>query len=297
MRLRPAATVALTTAVLFLAAPAGHAVEAPSGLPSCTEVSSAHGDYEQKSLTAKIDVVTDPLVAGSGWQPVTGAVTNVGAKDLTGVKVSGYPWRQEESPSYVLSDYVKTQVKAADGSWRELGTGAAGIDEIALLKAGETKTYELRVQAVGTLPAGLTGAEFGLSAAFADVYRFPDTGKEVDCLGTVNVNDAFRIQQSGTKPTPTPTKAPTKAPTGTPAPTPTKSATQTQTPTQSPTSTPPETPAPTATATPTATPSAVPAGGNLADTGSSGTVTLAVVGGAVVVLGAAAVFLGRRRRS
>ncbi|MEV6326185.1 LPXTG cell wall anchor domain-containing protein [Streptomyces sp. NPDC051909] len=295
MRLRPAATVACTTAVLFLAVPAGHAAEPPAALPSCTDVSTAHGDYEQKSLTAKVDVIADPLVAGSGWQPVKGTVTNIGAEDLTGVKVSGHPWRQVESPEYDLRDYVKAQVKAADGSWHDLGTGLAGVDEIGLLKAGETRTYDLRIQAEGKLPADLTGAEFAFSGAFADVYRFPDTGKEVDCLGTADANDAFRIKHPDIRPTPTKTSTPTptKTPTRTPAPTATATATAPPTATAAPSST----PTPSATVSSSSSPTAVAAGGNLADTGSSGTTTLAVIGGAVVVLGAAAVFLGRLRKN
>ncbi|WP_137994155.1 LPXTG cell wall anchor domain-containing protein [Streptomyces vilmorinianum] len=287
MRLRPAATVALTSAVLFLAVPAGRAAEAPAALPSCEDVSTAYGDYEQKSLTATVNVVPETLVAGSGWQPVEGAVTNIGAEDLPDVTVSGYPWRQVEFPEYDLRDYVKAQVKAADGSWHDLGTGPAGVGEIALLKAGETRSFELRVQAVGKLPADLTWAEFAFSGAFADVYRYPDTGKEVDCTGYARANDTFRIKPVDTKPT--------TAPTPTPTPTPTPSKTPTPTPTPTPTATASPTPTP----TPTATASNTPApnhGGRLAETGASGaTTTLAVIGGAVVVLGAAAVLFGRRR--
>ncbi|WP_329117668.1 LPXTG cell wall anchor domain-containing protein [Streptomyces sp. NBC_01353] len=290
MKLRPAATVAATTAALFLAAPAAaRAAESPADLPSCTDVSTAYGDYEQKSLTAKVDVVAAALVAGAGWQPVKGSVTNIGAEDLPGVVVGGYPWRQDEFPEYQLGDYVKAQVKAADGSWRDLGTDRANVDRIALLKAGETRRYELRVQAVAKLPADLTWAEFAFSGEFADVYRYPDTGKEVDCRGSAHANDNFAIKHSpDTGPTPTKTPTKTPAPTSTP--------TRTATPTAGPTATPAVT-APT-TATPSATPSATHApntGGRLAETGSSGTATLAVIGGAVVVLGAAAVLFGRRR--
>ncbi|MEU6882924.1 hypothetical protein [Streptomyces sp. NPDC046712] len=287
MKLRPAATVAVTTVALLLAVPATHAAETPAALPSCTDVSTAYGDYEQKSLTATVDVVTDPLVAGTGWQPVKGSVTNIESEDLTDVRVTAYPWHQVEFPAYDLKDHVKAQVKAADGSWRDLGTGPAAVGEIALLKAGETKSYDLRVQAVGKLPADLTSAEFAFSGAFADVYQYPDTGKKVDCLGYANANEAFRIKPVDTKPTPTPSKTPTPTPSKTPT------LASPATPTAAPSATASNKPSP------TATPSAAHApntGGRLADTGSWGTTALAVTGGAVIVIGAAAVLVARRRR-
>ncbi|MFB7370586.1 LPXTG cell wall anchor domain-containing protein [Streptomyces sp. NPDC056222] len=286
MKLRPAATVAATTAALLLASPAAaHAAGPPADLPSCVDVSN--GDYEQKSLTAKLDVVAASVVAGSGWQPVKGSVTNIGAADLPGVAVDAYPWRQVEFPEYHLGDYVKAQVKAADGSWRDLGDGPADVDEIALLKAGETKHYELRVQVLAKIPADLTGADFSLYGRFADVYSHPDTGNRTDCVGVAPAQDGFMIKPAPTtRPTPTRTPTTTATPTRTASPTGTATPTRTATPTTAPT------------ATPSATPPAAHApntGGGLADTGSSGTATLAVIGGAVVVLGAAAVLFGRRR--
>ncbi|MET9673594.1 LAETG motif-containing sortase-dependent surface protein [Streptomyces sp. NPDC006482] len=285
MKIRPTATVALTTAALFLSSPAGHAAEAPARLPSCTEVSTANGDYEQKSLVAKVEV-TDPVLVGGDWQPIKGSVANIGDKDLSDVEVMAYPWRQAEfeDPTF---EYLQFQMKAADGSWHDLlDMGSKNIDVIPSLKAGETKDYDLRVKS-GPLPQDPMFVEFAFIGGFADVYRFPDTGKEVDCRATSNGNDVFKIQGASTQPTQTATPSPTTS-TSTPAATPTTA-------TPAPTTTTSSAPAPTPTTTAPTTPAP---GENLAETGSSGaTTTLAVVGGAIVVLGAAAVFFTRRRKA
>lgn len=222
---------------------------------------------------ATVDVVPDRLVAGGGWYPIKGSVTNVSAKDVPDVRVDAYAWNQVEFPEYNLHDYVKAQVKAENGSWRDLGGDPADAGRIALLKAGQTKDFEMRVQALAKLPDDLTYAEFAFSGSFADVYRFPDTGKEVDCRGYAHANDDFRL----TRPSPTPTPTPTKTPKPTATPTPTPTATRT--------------------AAPVPAPEPAGVGDELADTGSSGTTTtLAAIGGSVVALGAAAVLVGRRRK-
>ncbi|MFE2263646.1 LPXTG cell wall anchor domain-containing protein [Streptomyces griseosporeus] len=296
MKYRPAVLAAAASAALLAVPPAAGAAEDPGALPACTDVSTAYGDYEQDELTASVDVVP-VLVAGGDWQPARASVTNVGERDLPVVVVRAYPWLQTGEPDPPdMRDYVKTEARTADGGWRELDE-TAWIDA-APLKSGETRSYELRVRVVGNLPRTPGGSEYALTGAFADVYRFPDTGKEVPCTGVAPANDTFRIERPATtSPTPRPTTPRPTPTTATPAPKPTR--TPTTTPSATPTPTP--TPTPTSSATPP-TPSApaVPpsgTGGEMAGTGTSdATVPLAAAAGALALLGGGAVVLARRRR-
>ncbi|MFH8933380.1 LPXTG cell wall anchor domain-containing protein [Streptomyces griseosporeus] len=296
MKYRPAVLAAAASAALLAGPPAASAAEDPGALPTCTDVSTSYGDYEQDELTASVDVAP-VLVAGGDWQPARASVTNVGERDLPVVVVRAYPWLQTGEPDPPdMRDYVKTETRTADGGWRELDE-TAWIDA-SPLKSGETRTYELRVRVVGGLPRTPGGSEYALTGAFADVYRFPDTGKEVPCTGVAPANDTFRIERPATtSPTPRPT-TPRPTPSATPTTT-TPAPRPTRTPTTTPSATP--TPTPTSSAT-TSTPSApaVPppgTGGEMAGTGTSdATVPLAAAAGALALLGGGAVLMARRRR-
>ncbi|MFF9622309.1 LPXTG cell wall anchor domain-containing protein [Streptomyces griseosporeus] len=295
MKYRPAVLVAAASAALLAGPPAAGAAEDPGALPTCTDVSTSYGDYEQDELTASVDVAP-VLVAGGDWQAASASVTNVGERDLPVVVVRAYPWLQTGEPDPPdMRDYVKTEARTADGGWRELDE-TAWIDA-SPLKSGETRTYELRVRVVGNLPRTPGGSEYALTGAFADVYRFPDTGKEVPCTGVAPANDTFRIERPATT-------SPTPRPTGTkPSPTataPTPTATAKPTATAEPTRTPTVTPSPTDSAAPAPVPATTaPAdpGGEMATTGTSdATVPLAAAAGALALLGGGAVLLARRRR-
>ncbi|WP_328508475.1 LPXTG cell wall anchor domain-containing protein [Streptomyces mirabilis] len=288
MKFRPAVIAAAASVALFAGSPAARAAEDPGSLPACTDVSTAYGGYEQDEVTASVDVAATVLMAGGDWQPARGSVTNVGKRDLPAVVASAYPWLQTEDPDLAdMSDFVKVEARTADGGWQPLD-GSGRIDAPPL-QPGETRTYELRVRVVKDVPKMPGGSEFAFTGTFADVYRFPDTGKEVACAGVAYGNDTFRIQRTATSPTPPTTPKPTTAK-------PTPSATK---PTSTPSPTDVATAAPT---TPPATTSAPPAApsathGEMAETGTSNaTVPLAAAAGALAVLGVGAVLFARRRR-
>ncbi|MEN1882487.1 LPXTG cell wall anchor domain-containing protein [Streptomyces mirabilis] len=285
MKFRPAVIAAAASVALFAGSPAAWAAEDPGSLPACTDVSTAYGGYEQDEVTASVDVGATVLMAGGDWQPARGSVTNVGKRDLPAVVASAYPWLQTEDPELAdMSDFVKVEARTADGGWQPLD-GSGRIDAPPL-KPGETRTYELRVRVVKDVPKTLGGSEFAFTGTFADVYRFPDTGKEVACAGVAYGNDTFRIQQrTATSPTPKPTTAK-----------PTPSATK---PTSTPSPTDSATAAPTSPPATTSAPPAAPSDthGEMAETGTSNaTVPLAVGAGALAVLGVGAVLFARRRR-
>jgi LPXTG-motif cell wall-anchored protein len=284
MKFRPAVIAAAASVALLAGSPAARAAEDPGSLPNCTDVSTAYGDYEQDEVTVSVDVAATVLMAGGDWQPARGSVTNVGKRDLPAVVASAYPWLQTEDPELAdMSDFVKVEARTADGGWQPLD-GSGRIDAPPL-KPGETRTYELRVRVVKDVPKTLGGSEFAFTGAFADVYRFPDTGKEVACAGVAYGNDTFRIQRTATSPTPKPTTAK-----------PTPSATK---PTSTPSPTDSATAAPTSPPATTSAPTAAPSDthGEMAETGTSNaTVPLAAGAGALAVLGVGAVLFARRRR-
>ncbi|MFF4733751.1 LPXTG cell wall anchor domain-containing protein [Streptomyces mirabilis] len=284
MKFRPAVIAAAASVALLAGSPAARAAEDPGSLPKCTDVSTAYGGYEQDEVTVSVDVAATVLMAGGDWQPARGSVTNVGKRDLPAVVASAYPWLETEDPELAdMSDFVKVEARTADGGWQSLD-GSGRIDAPPL-KPGETRTYEMRVRVVKDVPKTLGGSEFAFTGAFADVYRFPDTGKEVACAGVAHGNDTFRIQRTATSPTPEPTTAkPTPsatAPTSTPSPTDVATA------------------APTSPPATTSAPPAAPSDtdGEMAETGTSNaTVPLAAAAGALAVLGVGAVLFARRRR-
>jgi LPXTG-motif cell wall-anchored protein len=283
MQLRSAVTVAvLSAALLGSARGAAMAADGDSPLPTCEDVSTAYGDYVQKHLTATVDVPTQ-LPAGGDWQPATASVTNVGHNDLPDVRAEAYAWLQTEDPVLQrVRDYVKVEVKTKDGGWRsaDQGLDTAGP---APLRTGETRHYQLRVRVLADVPKALDVSDFSMVGSFQDVYRFPDSGKEVACLARAFANDKFRIRPAAGTPTASATTKPRPSAPETPA-KPTATATSS------------------ASATPSATSTATPApsrnSGELAATGTSdSTVTLGATGGTLALLGAGTVLITRRRRT
>ncbi|MGW2951213.1 LAETG motif-containing sortase-dependent surface protein [Streptomyces eurythermus] len=297
MKYRPA-VVAAAASVALLAGThtAGAAEGGLDSLPACTDVSTAYGDYEQRDLKVSFDITAAELVPGGDWTPAKGSVTNLGRRDLPEVGVRAYPWLQTEDPEYQdMTKFVKVEVRAEDGTWQAVNGTEAAVS--APLPSGRTRAYELRVRVIKDVPADLGGSEFNFTGIFADVYRFPDTGKEVECAAEAFGYDAFHIRHATTTPKPAPSSA---------RPTPTASQAS-PTPTATPTSThPTASPSPTAsTPSPTSTTSAAPVpvpvpsstGGELAETGGSdATLPLAAAAAGLAVLGAGAVVFARRRR-
>ncbi|MEU2437657.1 LPXTG cell wall anchor domain-containing protein [Streptomyces rubradiris] len=298
MKYRPAVVAAAASVALLAVTPAAGAAEGGlDSLPACTDVSTAFGDYEQRDLKASLDITADELVPGGDWTPAKGSVTNLGRRDLPEVSVRAYPWLQTDDPEFQdMTKFVKVEVRTADGAWQPVN--GREIAASVPLPSGRTHSYDLRIRVIKDVPAGLGGSEFDFTGAFEDVYRYPDTGKEVKCLGTAPGYDAVRIRRATTAPEPTPSSA---------RPTPTASQaspTPTSTPSSAhPTASPSTTASASATATSTTSAAPVPAsvpsatGGELAATGGSdATLPLAAAAGGLAVLGAAAVVFARRRR-
>ncbi|GHH12897.1 LAETG motif-containing sortase-dependent surface protein [Streptomyces rubradiris] len=298
MKYRPAVVAAAASVALLTGTPAaGAAEDGLNSLPLCTDVSTAFGDYKQRDLKASFDIAADELVPGGDWAPAKGSVTNLGRRDIPEVGVRAYPWLQTEEPEYQdLTKFVKLEVRTADGAWQPVN----GMEIVASepLPSGQTRSYDLRVRVIKEVPAGLGGSEFDFRGAFEDVYRYPDTGKEVKCLGTAPGYDAIRIRRATTTPKPTPSSA-RPTPTASQAtPTPTSTPTSAQ-PTASPSTTASSTPSPTSTTSAAPVPASAPSatGGELAETGGSdATLPLAAAAAGLAVLGAGAVVFARRRR-
>ncbi|MEU5081310.1 MULTISPECIES: LPXTG cell wall anchor domain-containing protein [Streptomyces] len=302
MKYRPAVVAAAASVALLAGTPAaGAAEDGLNSLPACTDVSTAYGDYEQHDLKASLDIVADEMVPGGDWSPAKGTVTNVGKRDLAKFGVSAYAWLQTDNPELQdLTKWVKVEVRTADGTWQPVN-GTDTIDSTPL-PAGQTRSYDLRIRVTKDVSAELGGPEFNFTGTFADVYRFPDTGKEVECAAEAIGYDAFHIRRATTTPKPTPSSARPTPTASQASPTPTATPTSAQ-PTASPSTT--SSASASASASPTSTASAAPvpvpasssADGELAATGGSdATLPLAAAAGGLAVLGAGAVVFARRRR-
>ncbi|MDN3263781.1 LAETG motif-containing sortase-dependent surface protein [Streptomyces sp. CSDS2] len=296
MKYRPAVVAAAASVALLAGTPAaGAAEDGLNSLPACTDVSTAFGDYEQRDLKASFDIAADELVPGGDWTPAKGSVTNLGRRDLAKFGVSAYAWLQTEDPELQkLTRFVKVEVRAADGSWQPVN-GTDTLDSTPL-PSGQTRSYDLRIRVIKDVPASLGGAEFYFLGAFADVYRFPDTGKEVECVADGIGTGRFDIRRATTTPKPTPSSARPTPTASQASPTPTSTPTSAQ-PTASPSTTVSSTPSATSTASAAPVPVPSATGGELAETGGSdATLPLAAAAAGLAVLGAAAVAFARRRR-
>ncbi|WTO37049.1 hypothetical protein OG399_22990 [Streptomyces achromogenes] len=301
MKYRPAVITAAASVALLAGTPAAGAAEGGlDSLPACTDVSTAYGDYAQRDLKASLDITADELAPGGDWTPAKGTLTNLGRRDLPEVGVHAYPWLQTDDPEYQdMTKFVKVEMRAQDGTWQPVnGTGAVVSTP---LPSGQTLAYDLRIRVIKDVPAGFGGSEFNFTGSFADVYRFPDTGKEVKCAADAIGYDVFHTPRPSTpKPTPSSARPTPTASQGSPTPTATPTSAH---PTASPSTT--ASASASASASPTSTTSAAPvpvpapssAGGELAETGGSdATLPLAATAGGLAVLGAGAVAFARRRR-
>ncbi|WP_405447595.1 LPXTG cell wall anchor domain-containing protein [Streptomyces achromogenes] len=297
MKYRPAVIAAAASVALLAGTPAAGAAEGGlDSLPACTDVSTAYGDYEQRDLKASLDITADELAPGGDWTPAKGTLTNLGRRDLPEVEMRAYPWIQTEDPEYQdMSKFVKVEMRAQDGTWQPVnGTGAVVSTP---LPSGQTLAYDLRIRVIKDVPAGFGGSEFNFMGTFADVYHFPDTGKEVECTADAIGYDVFHTPRPSTpKPTPSSARPTPTASQGSPTPTATPTSAH---PTASPSTTSSASASPTSTtsAAPVPVPAPSSAGGELAETGGSdATLPLAAAAGGLAVLGAGAVAFARRRR-
>ncbi|MFH8347639.1 LPXTG cell wall anchor domain-containing protein [Streptomyces sp. NPDC018045] len=308
MKLRRTAATAVAVAAVapaaLLAAPAAYATEgAGEKLYSCYDVSTAYGDYEQKSIKLTQTDTDGPVVRGGGWRSFRATVTNISSKDVSPLSVSVYAWRQVEDEDPVLGRFIEFQYKAGQtGKWTPVDSGASGrFVTNGVLKAGKSVTYELRLRAPANTPKHMTWGDVSVQTTFVDHYRFPD-GRVVPCTAGPTGQNGITIVDPAAKPTPGATK-PGTTPGGATTPRP------------GPTSPAPTPPRPTGSPTPPVAPSTPRTGassnvvgvsdqttsrasGNLAQTGSSDALpTVALIGGAAVVTGGAAVLIARRRRT
>lgn len=279
-----AAAAALAPAVLLTAAGPAHAdgPTDPTTLPSCSDVSTAYGDYEQHSLRTALTGAPTAVVAGDGWHEFTGTVTNTGDTALPVVAVQASAWRETDGGTE-LGPYAKVQVATADGGWRQLADGSSGFADPAHdLAAHASAAYRFRFEISADAPKDVTYGEVSIEGVFADTYTAPGTTDPVACAGDSAIASDFSIRAAGS----TPPASGSPTPTPTPTPTATHSAPGTGAGTPSPGSG--------GTAGATATPDT---GAQLADTGAPSDVPLLTGLGALVVAAGAGVLTVTRRRS
>ncbi|WP_069467358.1 hypothetical protein, partial [Actinacidiphila rubida] len=229
MRIRRATAAAATAAALapalLLAAGPARADTAPdpsdpTTLPSCADVSTAYGDYEQNSLRADVQGVPKVVVAGDGWHEATGTLHNIGGTTLPVVVAFGSAWRETDGDGDpALGPYATVQVQDAGGAWTTLSGGSSGrADVLHDLAPGATRTYHLRFEISADVPKLARDGELSFEGLFADRYTYRDTGKTVDCAGDSSGMEGYVIEQAGstTSPTATPTASPTHSPTAAP---------------------------------------------------------------------------------
>ncbi|MFD0393582.1 hypothetical protein ACFQ3Z_18560 [Streptomyces nogalater] len=164
--------------------------------------------------------------------------------------------------------FVEVEMRTADGAWQPVNDTDAVLS--VPVPSGRTLSYDLRVRVIKDVPARLYSSEFNFLASFADVYRFPDTGKEVECGASATGYDRFEIRRATTTPKPTPSSAQPTPTASRSSATPT-AAPASASPTGSPATTPSASASPTSTASAAPVPASVPSatGGELAETGGS----------------------------
>ncbi|MET9291118.1 LPXTG cell wall anchor domain-containing protein [Streptomyces sp. NPDC003077] len=325
MKLRHTVATAVAVATLapaaLLVAPAAYAAEGTQAtqgatrteekVPGCETVSTAYGDYEQKTLTLNQTDVDGPVVRGGGWRNFHATVTNISNKDVTTLNAAVYTWRQVEDEDPVVASFVDVEYKNREtGKWIPLGYYEHFVRN-GVLKAKKSVTYDLRLRAKADLPAHMTWADVSVEVSFVDSYRFPKPdGRVVPCLGSSTGQKSIKFVNATDKPAPTgkpkPPTTSTPKPSTSATTTPKPTAPVTHTPTSSPVPTKPTAPVTARPSAPYASPSVVAVaaqfptggGGNLAQTGSSDALpTVGLIGGAAVLAGGAAVLITRRRRT
>nr|WSY52413.1 cell wall protein [Streptomyces sp. NBC_00886] len=229
-------------------------------VPFCEDLDE---DFSDAKVSADIKGLPGKIVAGDGFHSFKLTVTNDSKTTVDGVAFYAEVENFEIDESKYLSPYVDLEFKNPEtGSWDRIGNDEwAGdyffyVDE---LKAGKSKTVDLRVSIDAKAPAG-DAYSFGSGA-------YLDNVKGQDCIAEGWAEYDFQVLKAGsTNPDPG-------------------------------TATPGDGGKDTSVKKPQGEVSDLPTG-NLAETGSSSALpVIGLVGGAAVVAGAAAVVMVRRRRS
>ncbi|MFH8747294.1 hypothetical protein ACH4GK_08640 [Streptomyces rimosus] len=207
MKLRRALTTTLAAAVLpaaaLVAAPGAYAAgQAGEQLPSCYDVSTANGDYEQKTIKLVQTDADGPVVRGGGWRSFRATVTNISSTTLKTLGMSVYAWRQVEDEDPVIGRFIAFEYKSKKtGSWTPVDSDASGsFVTDGVVKAGKSVTYDLRLRATADLPAHMTWGDVSVNASFTDRYRFPD-GRVIACRAGETGQNPIRITDAAARPT------------------------------------------------------------------------------------------------
>ncbi|WP_030666459.1 hypothetical protein [Streptomyces rimosus] len=205
MNLRRALITAVTMAVLptaaLVAAPGAYAAGAGAGagaareqLPSCYDVATTDGSYEQKTLKLVQTDADGPVTRGGDWRSFRATVTNIGSRPVKTLDMSVYIWRQVEDEDPVIGRFVAFEYKSGkNGKWTPVDRGASGrFVTNGVLKAGQSVTYQLRLRATADLPAHMRWADISVDSSFVDHYRFPD-GRVVACRAGETGQNKVRI--------------------------------------------------------------------------------------------------------
>ncbi|SDK74137.1 LAETG motif-containing sortase-dependent surface protein [Streptomyces indicus] len=212
------------------------------------------------ALTTSLTNLPDTVVAGSGWTDFQLQMANSGKTDIKGVApfVAVFALGDEDA----IFDGFTLEVKDASGAWTVVTdiVGAGGYFTQVDLKAGEKRTFEMRLKVDGKVPESL-GVTIG-----AGEYSTEDGG----CWISSDANEYvyfFDILEEGSELPEKPDDA--KPQTGGTTPIKADKVTEVQGVT-----------------------------GNLAETGSSSQLpVIGLIGGITVVAGAGVVFAVKRRRS
>ncbi|MEU1016656.1 LAETG motif-containing sortase-dependent surface protein [Streptomyces sp. NPDC005898] len=264
-------------------APAGDAADAEDAARDADVLDGDHGKKpadcpvdedgvdRDSELELELSGVPGKITPGSGWHPFELSVTNPTDEPLGEVKwiTSVDNETDGHSDKDWLSEYTDLQFFDAETkTWDSIdGDKNGGLAfDVVELDAEETVDIKLRVDISAKAPAG--------KAYTIGVGEYVDA--ELDCTHTSFSEEPLTIGRPGGDQGDRP---------GTPGP----SLTPTVSPTVKPTS---------STERPQGSATDAPVGGSLAETGSSSALpTIALVGGAAVVVGAGAVLVVRRRKS
>ncbi|MFH9426467.1 hypothetical protein [Streptomyces sp. NPDC017529] len=208
MFLRRALTTALAAAVLpaaaLVAAPDAYAAgQAGEELPSCYDVSTANGDYEQKTIKLVQTDADGPVVRGGGWRSFRATVTNISSATLKTLDMSVYAWRQVEDEDPVIGGFIAFEYKSKKtGKWTPVDRASSRFVTDGVVKSGKPVTYDLRLRATADLPAHMTWGDVSVNASFVDRYRFPD-GRVISCRAgetgqnKIDITDATAARPTG----------------------------------------------------------------------------------------------------
>lgn len=228
-------------------------------VPYCEDLDE---DFTDAKVSADIKGLPGKIVAGDGFHSFKLVVTNDSGTAVDGVAFYAEVENYELDEAKFLSPYVNLQFKNPDtGAWDRIGDADWAGDYfffVDSLKAGKSKTVDLRVSIGAKAPAG-DSYSFGSGA-------YLDNVDGQDCIAEGWAQYDFTVLKAGSA-NPDPGTA-----------------------------TPSDNGSKDSVKKPQGDVSELPTG-NLADTGSSPVLpTIGLVSGATIVAGAAAVFAMRRRK-